>query len=175
MKKTLLAFVAVMSGAIAFADISTDYWSYTFKGTLAVSDYITTSDDYSSSGWYVSLMSAVTDTEIDSTTVSFDAGTLLAISEWTMTETALEGTDVYYILYNSDSIDTADYIITSDYLTLSEAELPIGGTDLDIDQTGIFSSSTWVAVPEPATIGLFGLGALSVWFIRRSKKAQEEA
>lgn len=37
---------------------------------------------------------------------------------------------------------------------------------------------TWVGsngtVPEPATVGLFGLGALSAWFIRRSKKAQKE-
>ena len=37
-------------------------------------------------------------------------------------------------------------------------------------------NNSWVTVvPEPATIGLFGLGALSAWIIRRNKlQAREE-
>jgi hypothetical protein len=48
--------------------------------------------------------------------------------------------------------------------------------------TDVVSGTPWVGangttvVPEPATIGLFGLGALSAWIIRRNKaKATEEA
>lgn len=43
----------------------------------------------------------------------------------------------------------------------------------DVAPAGVFTpidaNNTIVAVPEPATIGLFGLGALGAWIIRRRK------
>ncbi len=52
----------------------------------------------------------------------------------------------------------------------------LSGDAIDVDPDGAGGFGVGQVVPEPATIGLFGLGALSAWIIRRNKqKAQEEA
>jgi len=41
---------------------------------------------------------------------------------------------------------------------------------------GNIGASSYTVVPEPATIGLFGIGAIGAWILRNNKKkAQEEA
>jgi opacity protein-like surface antigen len=74
----------------------------------------------------------------------------------------VEGT--YY--YQSSSIaPTHPEYSATDGSTLITADLLTGTTNT----TGI------QAVPEPATVGLFGLGALSAWIVRRNKmQAREE-
>lgn len=65
----------------------------------------------------------------------------------------------------------------ADYVYDAQVTDTIYGDNVTPAGTGnwIGDNGTTVAVPEPATIGLFGLGALSAWFIRRSKRTQKEA
>lgn len=66
---------------------------------------------------------------------------------------------------------------TADLAGFSEATTAAGTGGIDAGGGAFFDVSgagELQVVPEPATIGLFGLGALGAWFIRRSKRAQEE-
>lgn len=65
----------------------------------------------------------------------------------------------------------ADYVYNAlDGATTYSADVVPGGLNW------IGANGTTVSViPEPATIGLFGLGALSAWIIRRNKAKREEA
>jgi hypothetical protein len=87
-------------------------------------------------------------------------------------------------VYGSTGFFTAD--VTSSGNFSIDANAPASG--LNIIQVGFrnsgiegtageieISNLSLVAVPEPATVGLFGLGALGAWIIRRNKaKAIEE-
>ena len=71
--------------------------------------------------------------------------------------------------------DNADINLAENYFIVDDAVWNVGNDANPVSYNPIGTmSGSWQAVPEPATIGLFGLGALGAWFIRRSKKAQEE-
>ncbi len=83
---------------------------------------------------------------------------------------SLYGEDVYSVVYNAANIADATQaiVIDSSAFTLAASD------------PGVYSVSSvnnsWVAVPEPATALLFGIGGLGAFVIRRNKrKAQEEA
>ena len=89
-----------------------------------------------------------------------------------------EGAFVTMVLYNGPTDDGLPSSGETGWKLVSNPTTLTTGLDAPptSDITFDFTGSTWVPVPEPATVGLFGLGALSAWIIRRNKmKAIKEA
>jgi hypothetical protein len=179
MKKTII-IAASLVAALAFGDISVDWYS---SGYVAEEDgsYNATESLFCQLIWVETYSGDITSTD----------GTLLN------GEVLLDSTYAIYGQFSSDGAEiyTDDTTYTYDYGYIFARIWNTDGTyyyeSLVIDcldytgvpdtitDAGILAATDFVttnieAVPEPATIGLFGLGALSAWFIRRSKKSQEE-
>jgi len=90
----------------------------------------------------------------------------------TFTFTATETDNVILRLYDASTVGAASNYIESAGFSLPDRESPIGGNDLDV--TFDFSSSSWQAVPEPATALLFGVGGMGAWMLRRKNQKKEE-
>jgi hypothetical protein len=88
---------------------------------------------------------------------------------------------VYAVIFQDNVIGAGDWY----YYTTPVALQDITGatppqalqmnTDLINGNAIDFGSTVAQVIPEPATFGLLGLGAVSAWFLRRSKKAKIEA
>ena len=182
MKKMMIIIAALMiAGTVSAAP---DMWGYAFTGTSRSANFtlpVATGDltpyTTQTTGWAVNLMSGTS--SLDLTSILLDtkspivnAGTFF-VTAWS-TVGIVEDQSVYYQIVSADGFATLD---STPYI-LQDVDAPVGAVDLDIDQTAQldFSGSSWQVVPEPATIGLFGLGALSAWILRRNKmKATKEA
>ncbi len=168
MKKITLVCALLL---VAFSVSAQDMWSYAIQFTTAPE---LASESGSGAGWYIALLNAADDSELDSTSVfSNGSGTFNILPYSTVAIT--EGLDVFYRIYNNASVPSVPYWqIDSAIATLQDLEggfLP-GANNVTLS----FSGSEWVAVPEPATALLFGIGGMSAFIIRRNKKkAQEEA
>jgi hypothetical protein len=167
-----IAAVAVLA-SIATADIVYDgeQWGYEILSTTFTHSITAAGGSDAAFGaldWTVNLLYAGDDSVVGSTTVLGYDGTYY-INTINPTADITEGSTVYLAVYDNAVVANANYVIYSAQLDLQDLDgnWAPAANDVTVD----FSSSSWQAVPEPATIGLFGLGALSAWFIRRNKKA----
>jgi len=83
---------------------------------------------------------------------------------------ATDSDTVQFILYNNAVKGSAGYYIASANLLLPDVQdgTPAPG---ETDVTFNFDSSTWQAIPEPATFLLFGIGGMGAWLLRRRQQA----
>jgi hypothetical protein len=90
---------------------------------------------------------------------------------------AMEGDNVVMRIYNATTKGAASHYLDSSAFLLGDYEIA-SPDDLKVTfNFGTYASPTgaWQVIPEPATIGLFGIGAVGAWMLRRSKKAKIEA
>ena len=81
-----------------------------------------------------------------------------------------DNVNVFTVVFNNSAINSA-----TQYFIVDDAVWNVGDDANPVSYAPIGTlSGSWQAVPEPATVGLFGLGALGAWFIRRSKKQARE-
>ncbi|MBI9020317.1 MAG: PEP-CTERM sorting domain-containing protein [Verrucomicrobia bacterium] len=166
MKKLTVVCVAL---TIALSASAQDMWSYAIQFTTAPE---LASESGAGAGWYVALMSG--SSELDATSVFNNSSGTFNILPYNTVAIA-EGLDVFYRIYNSASVPSGSYWqIDSSPATLQDLSpgfLP-GANNVTLS----FSSSSWQAVPEPATALLFGIGGMGAFVLRRNKlKAKEEA
>jgi len=188
MNKTSVLLIACMAATVASADITSYLWDATGQTTDGVSagDYVLSVLDDDAT---IDMFAFVTAGQID-------IADLGAFSAWNSSDSiinlAFQGGG-----WKTDTINSADdsaagkfvWAIVSDSATiggiavgetflLTEVAGPILAGTVPAGLPSTFAPgtvSTITVVPEPATVGLFGLGALSAWIIRRNKqKAREE-
>jgi hypothetical protein len=59
--------------------------------------------------------------------------------------------------------------LSSVVLALPDAPEVAGPTDINVNFD--FTGQTWQAIPEPATVLLFGIGGMGAWLLRRRQQA----
>jgi hypothetical protein len=195
MKKLLTISIAMLIAGIASADIAvnlvnnggfltTDGSSYVDTAFVqlvwnATSPSTTVDASLSNAGDYV--LSSLTTTLGYAGTWSDQA---LGVQTWA--NSVVDDANILAGYLTVRIYDTAAMVAGDTYLqfdldvdgTLTEYNNLVASTVYNTSGliSGDFGSSTYTVVPEPATIGLFGLGALSAWIVRRNKiKATEEA
>jgi hypothetical protein len=170
MKKAVIITI-LASAMFTHAAITDQLWSslITTAPTLTGSEV-----DGDGSGWWCEVWN-VTDSNYPvmsvGNTTPTTYGWLDAYGGYTLDTfdfTATETDKVVLRLYNASTVGGASQQITSAEFTLPDREAPIGGSDLDVAFD--FSSSSWQAVPEPATFLLFGIGGVGAWLVRRKQR-----
>jgi hypothetical protein len=195
MKKVLAITAAAVIASVASADIAVDLVNnagvFTTDGTTyvdtafvqlvwnATAPLTTVDASLSNAGDYV--LSSLT------TTLGY-AGTwsdqVLGVQQWA--DSAVDDANILSGYLTVRIFDTAAMVVGDTFMqfgidvdgTLTEYDNLVGSTVYSTlgQFGGNIGASTYTVVPEPATIGLFGLGALSAWIVRRNKmKATVEA
>jgi hypothetical protein len=185
MKKIITMMAVGAMVTVASADITTFQWSGGITADYSAGLYVHTILDADStadiwgfiSGGQIDVLDLQAFSAIDSQVMneipSFFGG------GWS-TENILDNSTARVGQYAFAVISTeANFANIADGATISITQ--VGGPIVDLQPGGTGgvalpqafnpgTTSSVTVVPEPATIGLFGLGALSAWFIRRSKK-----
>jgi hypothetical protein len=205
MKKILVITTIIMTAAMSFGDLAIA-WNNNGSGTVPVLDStglaVLPAGNYATLIWSATAPSKATTLLVDGTAVS---GEQLLASTQTQstggfinggatkyTDADVGGADInngYFFTRIFDTVTptTGGYYAQNTAIGSTLVEAPAGilppnlthGVDGYSDPA--FSTfgpvdTQYTVVPEPATIGLFGLGALSAWIIRRNKaKATEKA
>ena len=152
----------------AFAGVQYDLGAGEFQTSAGVAisfadTYTTTAADFSNGSQALQNI-----TGVDLTTYGTPADwndmdysfTILAVSD--ADGIILDDDATFYGVYTADASGFSELTGAAGHAYVATAILDAGGTAMNV-------------VPEPATIGLFGLGALSAWIVRRNKlKAREE-
>ncbi|MCU0857799.1 MAG: PEP-CTERM sorting domain-containing protein [Pontiellaceae bacterium] len=191
MKKIVSAvIIAVIAGSSAWASLS---WTYT--GNLK------TFDAAMQNGWLVQMYQDVNgDSSLGSITDFFNGGvrgvasgtnvgddTLLVGFTASLLTNAKNGSlqwgtsfaawsdlysdKVYTVIYDAATIGAASHAVV-----LDSTPFTLGAADpASYVLSSVAGGRTWVAVPEPATFLLFGIGGMGAWLLRRNKiKSMEE-
>ncbi len=180
MKKVLVALLALAFAVTANADVKT-FKQLAFGGANvgvgnepmpSYADTVLGVGTVTGEGsdWQFSIWDTGTDTLVQDVTLSYNFGWYdgYGYGAGESFFDAAEGSSVALRLWNDSNSSVATYYLDTQAFVLPTLSATPGPTDADVAFD--FTGSTWVAVPEPATIGLFGLGALSAWILRRSKK-----
>jgi hypothetical protein len=189
MKKIIALVVAGLMASAAVADITGFRWGGgSASDGVTGSDYILTFTDEDATADISAFISGgeIDITDLNTLTVfNSQLATLVpvgpAAGQWgtatiNSTDDSLAGDYVWAIVSDSSTLGGIE---ANDTFLLTQVAGPILAGTEPPSTASVFapgSVSTITVVPEPATIGLFGLGALSAWIIRRNKaKATEEA
>jgi hypothetical protein len=184
MKKILLTIACLLT-SLAMVQAVSVKWTFN-SSTTASSD--PTGADFSTLGagatWVIQLV------EYSSDYASGLGGTDLATGALTGPPTFRLGTgitdvgdlsrDVYVRLYNATTIGAATYYVnlgvsgSTDYLVTTAAGASVQDAYTAEGVSGITGDSsargTWIAIPEPGTMILFGLGSLVIAARRKFRK-----
>jgi len=195
MKKiTMIAVVAMFAGAAA-ADLSVEWRSQAggVTDTTGSPDFLV--------GSTIQLLWS--DTSVITTDGEYNLNAMEAANGFYVLASSTTGANSLWTeggdVYTSADIGNADINTGFFYTRIFQTDGSVGDYFLDIPMaagadyvyvaalpTTVFkdnvvsgvqniNANNTTVVPEPATIGLFGLGALSAWIIRRNKlKAREE-
>jgi hypothetical protein len=192
MKKIIAMIVAGLMASVAVADIVSFRWAgdgAAASGVTAGDTVFTITDEDATaditafiSGGEIDIndLSGLGLSAYQSSTVVI--GPVFAGSKWSTAYTgdisgddSVAGDFVYAIISDSATLGA---IGVNDTFVLTQTAGPLllqGDPPTTPQDYAPGSVQTITVVPEPATIGLFGLGALSAWIIRRNKqKATEE-
>lgn len=121
--------------------------------------YTTTAGDFGSGNVALQTLTGVTLSTFDPNPADWDnfdySFSILAISD----DDADLSNGAYFGVYTADISGFSEGTLVNGTAAIGSPILDAGASALDI-------------VPEPATIGLFGLGALSAWILRRNNAKQ---
>lgn len=188
MKKTLAVLVTVIVAGVATADIAINWRNLQgveYNGGGSGDFLLTETMTYQlilSSGPIVADVTAAYALNAGETliatanTASGFAGTFDAGVEifGAADEVATPGY-LFVRAYNDNDLTFGHLGIIDNDGSITDYDSGLAASIYDADLvTGGEINNGFQVVPEPATVGLFGLGALSAWFIRRSKRAQQE-
>lgn len=76
---------------------------------------------------------------------------------------------VQLVMYDNADKSLASMYLSSVVLALPDAPEVAGPTDINVNFD--FTGQTWQAIPEPATVLLFGIGGMGAWLLRRRQQA----
>lgn len=170
MKKILVlcvVFLAVASQAQVSWDWTT---SDSFVNQTLPGD---TPSALSGQGWWTEIINYTNSTTTAGST-SHTAGWIPSLGylidgNWSFT--ANEGDGIALRLYNGTTSSGSSYGGESGwYIESSLVSLPTGQSAPPTLSAFDFSSSSWQAVPEPATFLLFGIGGVGAWLVRHNRK-----
>jgi len=138
--------------------------------------------NWSNSDFWYNQSGSPIDNTLGWTVVCYQVGTLTIIGQATGTSpwsggdgifstsfTSGGGVDVFTRIYNAAAVGDASWYVNVD----SSHTIPsLGGTDSHTYTLGatLADGTDWVAVPEPGTFALFGLGLLTIAARRRFRK-----
>ena len=166
MKKLGILAVALMVSMVASADM----YEYTFAGVSGSAVEFAPGDG---AGYLVDLVNTAADTTFDSTSVVANNAGQLFILGWKVAAPGIEElTDVKYRIYNAADVASASHYMDSAIFNLQAVSLPVGATALNVDQSAelSFAAQPWVAIPEPATLGLMGIAGLGMFLARKKAR-----
>jgi hypothetical protein len=175
MKNKLIVSAILIAGLAQAAVIEERTWVVNYPNIAP--PLLGTEVDGDGAGWWVEV-SNVTDhvTVIASVDYlpfgysSFDGGYMLGDAVYLQIPVlTTEGDSFQISLWNNANKGLATMVVMSQVYTTSDIVDGIPGIG-DLDVTVSWSGSVWQAVPEPATMGLFGLGAIGTFLIRRKKR-----
>ncbi|MFA7369319.1 MAG: PEP-CTERM sorting domain-containing protein [Kiritimatiellales bacterium] len=172
MKKMKIMLVASLLMVIGFsaqaADSTIDrLWSSQFTTASGLGGEV----DGVGTGWWVEIFN-VTDnaSTAGNTAASLGWVTGFGYVEDAFQFTATESDSVRMRLFNNANPLNATFRIDSAAQTLANLDNLTSPGPTDLNVTFDFTSSTWQAVPEPATFLLFGMGGMGAWLVRRRKR-----
>ena len=167
MKKVLLGMTALMLVVAVQADLVNRTWSSQYVYANVPLGVPAASDGY---GWQTDI--ALTGTALGAATLAPNAGTSVNLG-WYV------GNGYYVGGFQFDAVEQESVVMrifdgTVNYLdsqpiVLADIEGTPGPNDFDV--TFDFTGSEWVAIPEPATIGLMGIAGIGMFLARRKVRA----
>lgn len=203
MKKKIIITIVTLASAISFGDVIAINWNNT-GGTVGnfAFDATIPNGTYAALIWSASvptladelLLTGISTTPgleylLNSTTTTsagggFAIGSGLPYVDADVGDVNINSGYFFTRIFDSSSPENGTFYYAQGGITgpvLENSGNPPDPTKTYSDS--VFSATTlgqtnnaYTVVPEPATIGLFGLGALSTWIVRRNKrKATEEA
>ena len=165
MKKLITMTLAVIAAGTLFAQS----WDWAVDPFTSIAVPLGTPADGTGAGWYMEVIGGNTTGGNTTSALGFYSEVFYLSQGFNFN--ADEGASVVLKLWDNAVPASAGWYIESTASTLATGLVAPPTTAVGFDFTG----QNWVAVPEPATIGLFGLGALSAWIVRRNKlQAREE-
>lgn len=168
--KKVVFFIAILA-TVFFASAQEESWDFSMQFAEAPAWSGSTPPEELS--WYATLIDKSTGIQLDVGTSSIRlVDNSLYIFGWTAN--LKEETEVFYRVYNNANFANATHFLNSNQSITLPNISSLSSPEASQISLGFSGSETWQAVPEPATIGLFGLGALGAWFVRRNKKLKEE-
>jgi hypothetical protein len=175
MKKLALIFMVLF--VVYSVQAATIDRNWTSKFTAALT-FTGSEDPLDGAGWWVEVFNQTDDAATSgntTATLGWADGFGYVVNTFTFGP-ATEADSVLLRLYNNANPFAATHYIDSATQILADLDDLLPPSPGATDVTFNFSSSSWQAVPEPATAMLFSVGGMGAWMLRRRKQqAQIEA
>jgi hypothetical protein len=168
--KYVLAIAVIASVATADITFDGEAWNYTINSITTTPDIGGGNDPaIGAVTWAAELLRVSDDTVLETTSIlGYQGPGVGYFVQGLVTDPIVEGTTVYMTLYNNIDANSATYFMESAPYDLQDLDNPWSSP---ADQVNIdFSGSSWVAVPEPATIGLMGIAGIGMFLARRKAR-----
>ncbi len=171
MKKLVLIVTVAVVSLMAKADTTYDgdMWTYQFQAITSTADIGGGNDPATGAlSWTAVLYAGSDDSVLGTTTIIGYQGTGTGYYIQGFGSLVTEGKTVYMTAYNAATVGEATYALTSDSLDLQDLNAPWSSPAENVDLD--FGSSSWQAVPEPATAMLLALGGGLAWLVRMKQR-----
>lgn len=173
--KRVSSLIATLLIAVQFSTYAADSaidrtWSSLFTTTPGLGGEV----DGAGANWWVEIFNTTDNATTaggTSETLGWFSGFGYVVDEFQFSAT--ETDSVFMRLYNNTNPLAATLRIDSAIQTLPNLDNLTAPAPENLKVTFNFGSSTWQAVPEPATFMLFGMGGFGAWLIRRKNRKSE--
>jgi hypothetical protein len=177
--KKAIAVASIVGLAVAsnagLVDWSTgNMYSDAIGTTLQGGYYVSLVQDVDDSGVALTYADLQLDLEIESSTVSAPFPGLTSITPVGLT--AADNVPMYTVIYDNADKALAGFFVVVDATTIDSGAqyapaVPLSYAAGDSANTGTtVISGDWVAIPEPATLGLMGIAGLGMFLARRKAR-----